>query len=85
MSRGKKSRAGKGALIGFIIGFATAEALCAHIRYEDSGTMGADKWACGILLGGPGGGLIGAAVGAVAQGERWEELPLKHLLKPNQN
>ncbi len=85
VSRGKKSRAGKGALIGFLIGFATAEAFCAHIRYEDSGTMGANPWDCGLVIGGPAGGVIGAVMGAAINGGRWEEVPLNSALKTNQN
>ncbi len=85
VSRSKKSRIVKGALIGFLIGFVTAEALCARTRYEDSGTMGPDQWACGLFIGGPAGGVIGAVMGAAIKGERWEEVPLNSALKTNQN
>lgn len=84
VSRGKKSRAIKGAFVGFLVGFATAEAVCADIRYEDSGTMGPDQWACGLLIGGPAGGVIGAVMGAASKGDRWEEVPSNATIRVKQ-
>ena len=83
VSRGQKSRVGKGALIGVLVGvglgagvgFAVGKGL------EDDNVC--DCHPAGMAVGGLGvgalGALIGAGVGAATKSDRWEEVPLDQL------
>ena len=87
VSRGRKSRAGRGALIGFLVGAGVGavgtEAVCANARDFDSGSVGAPDIGTCLLLGGVAFGLIGTGIGAIAgkviKGERWERVSIDKL------
>lgn len=84
VSRGRRSRTGRGALLGALIGTAAGIAagaiLCSGDRCESSG---GDFAGVGILALGGGGLLAGLGIGAVAgalvTNERWEEVSLRRI------
>ena len=87
VSRDRKSRTGRGALIGFLVGAGVGavgtEAVCANARDFDSGSVGAPDIGTCLLLGGVAFGLIGTGIGAIAgkviKGERWERVSIDKL------
>jgi hypothetical protein len=77
-SRGRPSRAGRGALIGLAAGgIAAGLIVCAA---EDCSSSGGDFGGVVVGILGVGGGLagagVGALVGAMIRPERWETIPL---------
>ncbi len=89
VSRGKKSKAGLGAIIGAPIGL-VAGALIGYAASGGGGTFplgeglerleeGGDAMAAGALLGGLTGGLIGALIGSSIKVDRWETVPLDRI------
>jgi hypothetical protein len=72
VSRGGRSRAGKGALVGAVLGLA-AIAIAESTRGEDYEAP--DNY--GLIVGGAiaGGAVLGAGVGAMVRSERWEAQP----------
>lgn len=78
VSRGYKSNAGKGALIGLGVGGATglilALATCAPDEIDCQGLEGSFGVAGAISFGAFGAGL-GALIGLVAKSERWVDVP----------
>jgi hypothetical protein len=75
------SRAGDGALIGLLLGgvggaFAAGAACASDPWFQD------DAGGCamaGAVVFGAGGALVGAIIGAMITGTRWEEVPLERL------
>ncbi len=95
LSRGRKSRVGKGALTGFLVGTGVGAglgaAICPSLHYEDSGTMGLTEDIC-IPVGVASFALIGTGIGAIVgshiSGENWEKVPLEKIrmsILPNHN
>ena len=86
VSRGQKSRVGRGAVVGGLIGGAIGLGLA--IAWVANDCEFADTSGCGsevgiiaagaAIVGLPGAG-IGAAIGAVQRTDRWEEVPLDRL------
>ncbi len=77
VSRGKKSKIGSGAGVGFLIG-AIAGAAIGYIADEEGNDFPPEHAA--LLVAGPGailGILIGAGIGSSMRGDRWVEVPLK--------
>ena len=85
VSRGQKSKTGKGALIGAGVGFAagaiTGLAFCA--RGTSSCESDTDYTGLAVLILGGGGALLGAGLGAgvgsSVKVDRWEDVPLDRL------
>jgi hypothetical protein len=85
VSHGRRTRAGKGALIGLgtgaAAGVATALIVCADGECSGSGIGDVTGWVAGAF--GIGGALAGLGVGALVGGrihpERWERVPLGDL------
>jgi len=85
VSRGKKSKIGSGAGVGFLIG-AIAGAAIGYIADEEGNDLPPEHAA--LVVAGPGailGILIGAGIGSRMRGDSWEEVPLNRALKANQN
>ncbi len=85
VSRGKKSKIGSGAGVGFLIG-AIAGAAIGYIADEEGNDLRPEHAA--LVVAGPGailGILIGAGIGSSMRGDSWEEVPLNRALKANQN
>ena len=85
VSRGQKSHARLGAVIGFLTG-ALSGAVIGFSLGDDPPLFGEpfpfsarNKAAIGFLLGGGGGAIIGALIGKAVHGEQWEEVPLERL------
>ena len=85
VSRGQKSHARLGAVIGFLTG-ALSGAVIGFSLGDDPPFFGEpfpfsarNKAAIGFLLGGGGGAIIGAQIGKAVHGEQWEEVPLERL------
>ena len=81
--RGRKSRVGRGVLIGSAIGaaggIATAAAACqtggiSACRFTPAGVYGG-----AAAVGAAGGALIGVIIGALTKTDRWEEVPLDQI------
>lgn len=72
VSRGSRGRAGRGALIGAVLGLA-AIAIAESTRGEDYEAP--DNY--GLIVAGSigGGALVGAGIGAMVRSERWEPQP----------
>ena len=76
LSRGRKSNAGKGALIGGLVG-AAAGATYGLVLCEGDCEAGSFAAAAFVgLVGAGAGALIGLVIGSVVSGEHWEEVPL---------
>ncbi len=75
------SRAGQGALIGLALG-GVGGAFAAAAACPSDQFLKASAGACaigGAVIVGAGGALVGAIVGAMITGTRWEEVPLDQL------
>ncbi len=72
------SRAGRGALIGFALGgvggAAAAGTACGNSAWFRDDSAGCAALGFGVF--GAGGALLGAIIGAMITGTRWEEVPL---------
>lgn len=82
VSRGTKSRLGRGALFGFLIGSGTAVALATALcvgNPECSGQDGGLVFAFLGTLGAVGGTSIGMIVGARSRTDRWERVQLDRI------
>jgi hypothetical protein len=75
ISRGRKSNAGKGTLIGAGVGLVVG-LMAAAASTDDSDSLGEFSWLVyppsGILVG----GTLGLVVGALTRTEKWQEVPL---------
>jgi hypothetical protein len=87
VSRGRKSNALKGLLIGSVVGVGVGAALGIWGASRPTSTSEA-VWcyegtaacaAVGGLVVGAAGGLVGLGIGALSKTERWEEVPLDRL------
>ena len=86
VSRGQKSHARLGTVIGFLTG-ALSGAVIGFSLGDDRPLFGEEpfpfsaenKAAIGFLLGGGGGAIIGWQIGKAVHGEQWEEVPLERL------
>ena len=83
---GVSSRAGRGALIGALLGGVPTGFLGALFCYglDDSAegcqpSEAAGAAAVGFALGAVGGGLIGMAIGFLFKTEKWEPVPIPHI------
>jgi hypothetical protein len=88
VSRGRTSKAGTGALVGFVVtGLAVgafAQAFCTNFTLFESDPDDAGECLPRSLLAGGAGGLfigvpLGLLIGSRSKGDRWEEVPLNML------
>jgi len=77
VSRGTKSNAGKGALIGAGVGLGSATALTIGVCSSPDADCSEDGGAIvlGFTMFVGGGALVGALIGLVARSERWVDVP----------
>ena len=81
---GRKSRVGRGALIGAAIGVGSGAVLGAIVESESCGLFGGEPCPVegaakgAIILGGLG-ALVGTVVGALTKTDRWEAVPLGRI------
>ncbi len=77
------SQAGQGALYGFIIGVfggsVVGFAACVGDSYGSYGDFTSACAVAGAVIFGAGGALVGAIVGSMITGTRWEDVPLDRL------
>ena len=86
VSRGQKSHARLGAVIGFLTGALSGAVIGFSLGDDPPFLSGKpfpfsaeNKAAIGFLLGGGGGAIIGWQIGKAVHGEQWEEVPLERL------
>ena len=81
VSRGKKSKIGSGAGIGFLVGAIAGAAIFYNTGEEDNDFPQENAALTAVKIG----ILIGACIGSRMRGDSWEEVPLNRALKANQN
>ena len=81
ISRGKKSNVGKGAITGGLIGAGIGLVIGIGAAAEDGGffDFGPEVVPAAVLAVGAYGAGIGALIGLIMPGERWEEVPVDEL------
>ena len=81
VKRGKKSKIGSGAGVGFLVGAITGAAIFYNADEEGNDFSPENAALAAVKLG----ILIGAGIGLNMRSDRWEEVPLKRPLRPIQN